>query len=132
MMKNHNCQGTFQGANGLDLYYQTWHPQTLARAVLVIVHGHGGHSGIFTRMVEYLNKRDYIVYSFDLRGHGRSPGQRGYINSWAEFRADLKAFLNLVRTKEPDLPLFLIGQSMGGTIALDYVLSKPKIANYDF
>ncbi len=124
-MTNQNQEGTFQGANGLELYYQSWHPPALAKAVLVIVPGIGGHSGIFTRMVEYLLERDYIVYAFDLRGNGRSPGQRGYINSWAEFRADLIAFLNLVTTKEPDLPLFLIGQSTGGTIALDYVLREP-------
>ena len=124
-MTNRNQEGTFQGANGLELYYQSWHPPALAKAVLVIVPGIGGHSGIFTRMVEYLLERDFIVYSFDLRGNGRSPGQRGYINSWAEFRADLIAFLNLVTTKEPDLTLFLIGQSTGGTIALDYVLREP-------
>lgn len=125
-MKNHNWEGTFQGANGLELYYQSWHPQALARAVLVIVPGHGGHSDIFTRMVEYLIERNYLVYSFDLRGNGRSPGQRGYINSWAEFRADLKAFLDLVTAKQPNLPLFVIGQSMGGTIALDYILREPN------
>ncbi|MDJ0649013.1 MAG: alpha/beta hydrolase [Xenococcaceae cyanobacterium MO_188.B19] len=124
-MTNQNQEGTFQGANGLELYYQSWHPPALAKAVLVIVPGIGGHSGIFTRMVEYLLERDFIVYSFDLRGNGRSPGQRGYINNWAEFRLDLAAFLNLVTTKEPDLPLFLIGQSTGGTIALDYVLREP-------
>ena len=117
-------EGTFQGANGVKLYYQSWHPQALAKAILVIVPGHGGHSGTFTRMVAYLVERNYIIYSFDLRGNGRSPGQRGYINSWAEFRADLTAFLNLVTAKKPDLPLFLIGQSMGGTIALDYVLRE--------
>ncbi|AFZ37001.1 alpha/beta hydrolase fold protein [Stanieria cyanosphaera PCC 7437] len=119
-------EGTFPGANGLNLYCQSWHPQTLAKAVLVIIPGHGGHSGIFTKMIKYLIERDYIVYSFDLRGNGRSPGQRGYINNWAEFRADLKAFLHLVKTKEPELPLFVIGQSLGGTIALDYVLREPS------
>ena len=121
-----NChfQGTFKSANGLELYYQSWYPQTSAQAVLVIVPGHGGHSGIFTKMVEYLIERDYIVYSFDLRGNGRSPGPRGYINSWAEYRADLKNFLNLVKSKEPQKNLFLIGQSMGGTIALDYILRE--------
>ncbi|MGB5635017.1 MAG: lysophospholipase [Waterburya sp.] len=123
-MVNQNWEGTFPGAKELELYYQSWHPQASAKAVLVIVHGHGAHSGIFTRMVEYLVERDYIVYSFDLRGHGRSPGQRGYINSWAEYRADLTAFLKLVTTKEPNFSLFLIGQSMGGTIALEYVLQE--------
>ena len=123
-MANHNHETTFSGENGLKLYYQNWHPQALARAVFVIVHGHGGHSGIFTRMVEYLIERNYVVYSFDLRGHGRSPGQRGYINNWAEFRADLRAFLKLVTSQEADLPLFLMGQSLGGTIALEYVLRE--------
>lgn len=118
-----NREGTFLSADGLELYYH-WHPQAEAQAVLVIVHGHGGHSGVFTRIVEYLSDCPYLIYSFDLRGHGRSPGQRGYINSWAEYRSDLTAFLNLVKTQCPNLPLFLIGQSMGGTIALDYVLRE--------
>lgn len=121
-MTKHNCEGTFSGANGLELYYQSWHPQTAARAVIVIVHGHGAHSGIFPRMVEYLNQQDFVVYGFDLRGHGRSPGQRGYINNWAEYRQDLGTFLDLVHQQELDCPLFMIGQSMGGTIALDYLL----------
>ena len=123
-MTNQNKKGTFQGANGWKLYYQSWHPLVAAKAVLVIVHGHGGHSGIFTRMVNYLLERNYAVYIFDLRGNGRSPGQRGYINNWVEFREDLTAFLKLVTAENPDLPLFLIGQSLGGTIALDYVLHK--------
>lgn len=122
IIKQHQ-EGSFQGANGLELYYQSWHPPDSGRVVLVIVHGHGGHSGIFTRMVEYLIDRNYIIYSFDLRGHGRSPGQRGYINSWAEYRADIAAFLQFIKTKESALlPWFLIGQSMGGIIALDYLL----------
>ena len=123
-MSAQNRSGTFQGAGKLELYYQSWHPPASAKAVLVVVHGHGGHSSIFTRLVDYLADRDYIIYSFDLRGHGRSPGQRGYINSWAEYRADLAAFLELVKTQESQLPLFLIAQSMGGTIALDYLLRE--------
>ncbi|MEM6751707.1 MAG: lysophospholipase [Cyanobacteria bacterium P01_C01_bin.38] len=123
-MTNNNLQGTFQGGKGLDLYYQSWHPQGSPEAVLIIIHGHGGHSGIFPLMVEYLIEHNYAVYSFDLRGNGRSPGQRGYINSFAEFREDLKSFLDLVKVKEPNQNLFIIGQSMGGTIALDYVLRE--------
>ncbi|VEP13392.1 Alpha/beta hydrolase fold protein [Hyella patelloides LEGE 07179] len=126
IMTNQNKQGTFPGAKGLKLYYQSWHPPALAKAVLVIVHGHGAHSGIFRGMVKYLLECNYVVYSFDLRGNGRSPGQRGYINNWAEFRADLKAFLDLVTAENADLPLFLMGQSLGGAIALDYALREPN------
>lgn len=125
-MRNKNCEGTFQGAKGLELYYQSWHPQGSAEAVLIIVHGHGGHSGIFPLMVEYLIEHNYAIYAFDLRGNGRSPGQRGYINSWSEFLIDLKSFVDLVKAKEADRDLFIIGQSMGGTIALDYILREPS------
>lgn len=125
-MRNKNCEGTFQGAKGLELYYQSWHPQGSAEAVLIIVHGHGGHSGIFPLMVEYLIEHNYAIYGFDLRGNGRSPGQRGYINSWSEFLIDLKSFVDLVKAKEADRDLFIIGQSMGGTIALDYILREPS------
>lgn len=119
-----NKQGTFKGANGIELYYQTWHPPAIAKAVLLMVHGHGGHSGIFDRVVESLNEQNYLIYSFDLRGNGRSPGQQGYINNWAEFRADLTAFIDLVTAENPNLPLFLLGQSLGGTIVLDYALRE--------
>ncbi|MDJ0899782.1 MAG: alpha/beta hydrolase [Xenococcus sp. MO_188.B8] len=115
-------EGQFVGAGGFNLYYQSWHPHSTTKAIVIIVHGLGVHSDIFENIVEFLIAHDYGVYGFDLRGHGRSPGQRGYINSWSEFREDLQALLQLVTQKESNLPLFLLGQSLGGTIALDYTL----------
>lgn len=115
-------EGQFIGADGLKLYYQSWHPRSTTKAIVIMVHGLGVHSGIFANIVEFLINHNYGVYGFDLRGHGRSPGQRGYINSWSEFREDLKALLQLVSQKESPLPIFLLGQSLGGTIALDYAL----------
>ena len=114
--------GTFLGANQSKLYYQSWHPKLTSRAILVIVHGLGAHSGIFSNLVEFFGDRPITIYALDLRGHGRSNGQRGYIKSWSEFRQDLDAFLQLIKAQEPKLPLFLLGQSLGGTIALDYAL----------
>ena len=115
-------EGYFVGADGLQLYYQSWYPQAKTKAIVIVVHGLGVHSNIFDKVVEFLVAHNYGVYGLDLRGHGRSPGQRGYINSWREFREDLKAFHQLVIEKEPNLPLFLLGQSLGGTISLDYAL----------
>ena len=114
--------GNFSGAGGVSLFYQSWHSQGSPRAIVPIVHGLGVHSSIFDNMIQFLVNRDYAVYALDLRGHGRSPGQRGYINSWSEFREDLRAFLQLIALVEKDLPIFLLGQSLGGTIALDYAL----------
>ncbi len=115
-------EGQFVGAGRFNLYYQSWYPHGTTKAIVIIVHGLGVHSDIFENIVDFLVSCNYGVYGFDLRGHGRSPGQRGYINSWSEFRKDLKALLQLVIQKESNLPLFLLGQSLGGTIALDYTL----------
>jgi len=115
-------EGKLAGADGLQLYYQSWHPQTTTKAIVILVHGLGVHSNIFDNVVEFLVAHNYGVYGFDLRGHGRSPGQRGYINSWREFREDVQAFHQLVIQKESPLPIFLLGQSLGGTISLDYAL----------
>jgi alpha-beta hydrolase superfamily lysophospholipase len=62
------------------------------------------------------------VIAPDLRGHGRSEGQRGYIGSWSELRDDLHAFVTRARREAPTLPLFLIGTSLGGLVVLDYAL----------
>lgn len=122
---NHN-EGTFQGFGGLQLYYQCWRPDGKPRAVLAIVHGFGEHSGRYMNVVHHLVPKGYAVYAFDHRGHGRSPGPRGHINSWEEFREDMRAFLQMVAAQEPGRPLFLMGHSMGGLIVLEYALHYPE------
>ena len=118
-------QGAFMGAGELTLYYQSWHPLTEARATLVLIHGLGGHSGLFSNVVQYLVPRGFVIYGFDMRGHGRSPGQRGHIETWSEFREDVHAFLQLIDEQEPDLPCFIMGHSLGGVVALDYAIHYP-------
>lgn len=119
-------EGTFAGAGGLELYYQCWRPEGRPRAALAIVHGFGEHSGRYMNVVNHLVPRGYAVYGFDHRGHGRSPGQRGYIGAWEEFREDVRAFLNMVGREEPGCPLFLMGHSLGGLIVLEYALHDPQ------
>ncbi|MFN6572111.1 alpha/beta hydrolase [Dendronalium sp. ChiSLP03b] len=122
-------EGTFRGVEGLELYYQSWYPEAKVKAVLAIVHGIGAHSGRYGNVVEHLIPKEYAVYSFDLRGHGHSPGQRGHINSWAEFREDLQAFLQLIKIQQPESPIFILGHSLGSVIVLDYVLRYPQEAS---
>jgi alpha-beta hydrolase superfamily lysophospholipase len=118
-------EGTFQGADGLQLYYQSWRGEKETRAVLAIIHGFGEHSGRYTNVVNHLISHGYVIYGFDLRGHGRSPGQRGHINSWDEYRGDVKNFLHQISKQEPNEPVFMLGHSMGALIALDYLLRQP-------
>ena len=122
-------EGTFQGVGGLDLYYQSWYPEGKVRAILAILHGLGGHSDRYNNIVQHLLPKQYAVYALDLRGHGRSLGQRGYINAWSEFCEDLGAFLQLIQTQNPGCPIFLLGHSLGGVIVLDYILRYPQQAS---
>ena len=119
-------ESTFKGSEGLALYYQAWLPDTPAIGVLVIVHGHGEHSGRYPHVVDHLVPQGFAVYALDHRGHGRSPGQRGYVNSMADFRGDVAALVQLAAAAQPNLPLFVMGHSLGGLIILDYVLHQPE------
>jgi alpha-beta hydrolase superfamily lysophospholipase len=123
---NHT-QSYFEGFDGLPLFYQRWFPDTLPiQGIVVVVHGLGGHSDLFKHGVRCLVPQGYGVYALDLRGHGRSTGQRGYIQQWQEFREDLRAFLQFIRSQETVETCFLWGHSMGGTISLDYALHYPE------
>jgi alpha-beta hydrolase superfamily lysophospholipase len=117
-----HSEGSLTGANGLELYYQTWYPIRSAKAVLGILHGLGSHSGWFSAIAEALVMQEYAVYGMDLRGHGRSLGQRAYVNRWAEFRDDFDSLRQLMISRHPDLPCFALGHSLGAIILLDAVL----------
>ncbi len=111
--------------DGLELFYRRWRPAEETRASVVIAHGLGEHGGRYERLVDALLAHGFAVYAMDHRGFGRSPGQRGHVSSWAEYRADLGSFLDLARQADPQAPLFLYGHSMGALMALDYALEAP-------
>jgi alpha-beta hydrolase superfamily lysophospholipase len=117
--------GTFTGGDGLALYYQAWLPSSPARATLINLHGLGDHSGLYPSIATHFPARGFAVYAYDMRGNGRSPGQRAYLESWADYRRDLHAFLAKVREWEPALPVFVLGHSLGALVVLDYALHFP-------
>lgn len=119
-------EGFFEGAGGLKLLYRAWGPPGISRAVLAVVHGHGEHSGRYEDVADTLVPRGVAVVAFDLRGHGRSPGQRGHIESWDDYREDVRAFLHTIHAEQPGAPVFLWGYSLGALIALEFALRSPR------
>jgi alpha-beta hydrolase superfamily lysophospholipase len=117
--------GTFTGGDGLALYYQAWLPSSPARATLINLHGLGDHSGLYPSIAAHFPARGFAVYAYDMRGNGRSPGQRAYLESWDDYRGDLHAFVAKVREWEPGLPVFVLGHSLGALVVLDYALHFP-------
>jgi alpha-beta hydrolase superfamily lysophospholipase len=95
---------------------------------VVIVHGYAEHKGRYRQLVEDLVKAGYACLLLDLRGHGDSGGRRGHVSSFEEYRTDLDSFLDEVRAAPaPPSPLLLLGHSLGGLIALDFVLHRPDV-----
>jgi alpha-beta hydrolase superfamily lysophospholipase len=120
-----HADGTLTSADKTRLYYQSWSPDGEPAAVMAMVHGTPGHGGMMHNYGESLAPGGIAVYALDLRGHGKSDGPRGYVNSWSDFRADLGALLAMIRGRHAGLPQFVMGHSMGAVVVLDSVLRAP-------
>lgn len=117
--------GVFLAADGVRLFYQRWQPET-TRAVLVIAHGLGEHSGRYGNVLEALTGRGVAIAALDHRGHGKSGGLRGHLEVFSLYVRDLERFMDkVVRPAHPDLPLLMLGHSLGGLIAELYALGRP-------
>lgn len=84
------------------------------KAVIVIVHGLCEHLGRYEYVTEKLCGNGFGVYRFDHRGHGRSEGTRVFYSNFNEIVDDVNHFVELARKENPDVPVFLMGHSMGG------------------
>ncbi len=109
-------EGEFKGANGIKIYYQAWLPDN-PKAVVQIVHGGFEHSGRYQNVVNELLPHNYAVYADDHRGHGKSEGIRNYVDSFDQFIEDEKKLFDIINENHSDLPVFMLGHSMGSIIA---------------
>jgi acylglycerol lipase len=122
------CEYLFKIADNSNLYGQSWRSTHLV-GVIVIVHGYAEHSGRYQWAALQLVNRGFAIYTFDLRGHGKSSGKRNIVRSFDDYLTDLETFLEQVKLKEPNKPLFLFGHSLGGTIAALFTIRhKPLLS----
>jgi alpha-beta hydrolase superfamily lysophospholipase len=115
----------YEGAGAMRLFYRHCPAVGAPRAALIALHGLGDHSGLYPMLGEALAPRGIAVSLPDLRGNGRSPGPRGHVDSWDELREDLDAFVRRTRAELPGVPLFLLGNSLGGLVVLEYAARRP-------
>ena len=99
------------------------HELPSCRSRIVLLHGFGEHRGRYRPLVADLLGAGYACHSFDLRGHGASGGVRGHVSSFDEYLDDLDCFLNETFQSPPG-GLVLLGHSLGGLIALEFVLHR--------
>lgn len=110
------------GARDLRLFVRSWRPDATPRGVVAICHGFNSHSGQYKWVADQLVARGLAVYALDLRGRGKSDGDRFFVEHVGEYEADLHALIQLAKLREPGLPIFLLGHSAGGVTACIYTL----------
>jgi len=119
----------WKSKDGIDLFGRVWEPsERKPKAVICHVHGLGEHSGRYVHVAQAFTKAGYAMLSFDLRGHGRSGGERGHIPSFDAFMDDIELIFGQARSRFPGLPILLYGHSLGGILVLNYGLRrKPDV-----
>lgn len=110
------------GTDGVGIFIRSWRPAEKARAVVVIVHGFNSHSGQYAWVADQFVQSALAVYAPDLRGRGRSDGERFFVEKFADYVADVTMAVSLAKSREPGLPVFLLGHSAGGVVSCGYAL----------
>lgn len=114
-------------SNGLTHFSVQWNCES-PKAVILIVHGLGEHILRYQHLAEFFNKNNITVLGFDHSGHGQTKGKRGHAKSLETLMDAVNVLLENTKKENPGLPVFLYGHSMGGNIALNYILRRhPKI-----
>jgi acylglycerol lipase len=112
----------FEGAGGLNIFMRSWRPDGQARGAVVIVPGFNSHSGYYEWVAEQFATVGLAVYAVDLRGRGKSDGERFYVEKFADYVSDVASVVTLAKSREPGLPVYLLGHSAGGVVACVYTL----------
>jgi acylglycerol lipase len=121
------ASGSFGGVLGRRIFWRSWTPDDApARAVIVLVHGLGEHSGRYDHVVGRLLGEGYAIHTLDHRGHGRSDGSRAFIENMDNAVADVDTLVDRAMAAQPGVPVFMLGHSMGGLISVRYALAHQE------
>jgi alpha-beta hydrolase superfamily lysophospholipase len=119
----------FNGLKDVSIFFRSWHPDAKPRAVVAICHGLNAHSGEYLWVGEQLEAAGFAVYALDLRGRGKSDGERFYVDDLADYVGDVAMLIELAKKREPGVPVYLLGHSAGGVVSCVYTLdNQDKIA----
>ncbi len=114
---------TLTSRDGFPLAGHSWIPAH-PKAMIAVIHGLGEHSGRYARFARAAAAQNIGVVAIDLRGHGASFGERTYVDRFSDYLLDADALMGLARKVAAGLPLFLMGHSMGGAVAMRWVAER--------
>lgn len=122
-------EGWFENSSEMKLYERRMKPETPPLAHMVIIHGYGDHCSRYEWVMHTLATACIASYTYDQRGHGRSPGKRGYIHRFEDLLDDLDVFLRHLNPEATGAPLFIMGHSMGGMVLARYAQTRTLSVN---
>ena len=111
-----------RGGAGLDIFVRSWVPDGHVRGVVAIAHGVKSHSGYYLWVADQLVAQGLAVYALDLHGRGKSEGERFYLEKIEDYLDDVNALVALAKSRQPSVPVFLLGHSAGGVVSSVYTL----------
>jgi len=121
-------ESQISGARGNRLFRREWLPADPER-VLLLVHGLAEHSGRYEHVGAWFAARGCVVHAYDQQGHGKSAGIRGHVRRFSDYLDDLELMLRFVRERHPELPVLLVGHSMGGLVVASFARERgPEVA----
>ena len=120
----------FAGYSGTNLPACLWMPEGEVKAVLQVTHGMTEHMGRYEAFAEYLCPMGIAVAGFDLRGHGRNPGDAEVASfgegGWAASIEDMQLFYELLEQRLPGVPHYMLGFSLGSFLLREYLTKYPE------
>ncbi len=121
-------EGTFLTRDGVELFYRFWKAQKDGAPLFLIVHGFGEHGIRYDDFLKSLSNLALSFAVFDLRGHGRSGGERVFAERFEDYLSDVDDFLAHLESHHfaDTSPLFLFGHSLGGQIGAYYAITRPN------
>ncbi len=103
--------------DGARLPLRVWRPEGAPRAVILALHGFNDYSHAFAGPGEEWARQGIATYAYDQRGFGEAPGRGRWVGAW-RLAEDVTAVSALLRQRHPGVPLYLLGESMGGAVAI--------------
>ncbi|XP_054443470.1 monoglyceride lipase isoform X3 [Pteronotus mesoamericanus] len=112
-------------ADGQYLFCRYWKPTGTPKALVFVSHGAGEHCGRYDELAQMLVGLELLVFAHDHVGHGQSEGERMVVSDFHIFIRDVLQHVDIMQKDYPGLPVFLLGHSMGGAIAILTAAEKP-------
>ena len=129
MTYQHSTHTLTTTADSAPLFWQKWLPKEGTKRTLVFQHGIGEHAGRYQHLLEAFAGTGTAFYAPDARGHGRTEGPRGGVARFSLFASDLSDLIQAARAENQGQPVFLLGHSMGGAVALEYIFEADNQRN---